>query len=313
MGRAEYGHCVEPIIVIANADAGSADQEELDRGLAVLRGHTAVEVAETSGPSELDSVLQRAGSRRIVVAGGDGSLHAVIDALHRRNDLADSVVGLLPLGTGNDFARTNDILLDVEEAAEVVIGGESRPVDLIVDEVGRVVVNNVHIGAGAQAARRGARWKKRLGSIGVGPLTLGRLGYPIGVVQSALIPPSIRLRVVVDGEVVNDVDDPILMIAIGNGASVGGGAELTPDADPESGTVDVMVSRSVGPLAKIGYFADLIRSEHHDRDDVTYLRGHEVSVSGNEFWASADGEISGPDRSRTWRVIPAAYRLTLPR
>ena len=73
--------------------------------LDVLRAHTSVEVQATGNPGELDGALHRAGSRRIVVAGGDGSLHAVVAALHRRNDLKSAVLGLLPLGTGNDFAR----------------------------------------------------------------------------------------------------------------------------------------------------------------------------------------------------------------
>lgn len=303
---------MEPVVVVANADAGSSDREELARALAVLREHTSVELTETGNPGELDSVLQRAGTRTIVIAGGDGSMHAVVAALHRRNELGDNVLGLLPLGTGNDFARVNEIPLEPEDAARVIVTGSARPVDMLVDELGGVVVNNVHVGAGAQAARFGAGWKEKLGEIGIGPVNLKRLGYPLGVLQAAVNPPSIRIRVDVDGETVADVDEPILMIAIGNGASVGGGAELTPHADPESGSVDVMVSRSISPLAKLGYVLDLARARHPERDDVTYLRGHEVSVTGQEFWASADGELSGPERSRTWRTVPAAYRMVLP-
>ena len=63
-------------------------------------------------PGELDGVLHRAGCRSIVVAGGDGSLHAVITALHRRHELAERTLGLIPLGTGNDFARALEIPLD---------------------------------------------------------------------------------------------------------------------------------------------------------------------------------------------------------
>ena len=303
---------VEPVVVIANSDAGSSDREELDRALAVLREHTSVEVTETGNPGELDSVLQRAGTRTIVVAGGDGSIHAVVAALHRRNELGDNVLGLLPLGTGNDFARANDIPLEPEDAARVIVTGSARPVDLMVDELGGIVVNNVHVGAGAQAARYGSSWKETLGKIGIGPVNLKRLGYPLGVIQSAVNPPSIRIRVDVDGETVADVDEPVLMVAIGNGGSVGGGAELTPDADPESGVLDVMISRSVSPLAKIGYVIDLARARPPERDDVSYLRGREVSVTGQEFWASADGEVSGPERSRTWRTVPGAYRMVLP-
>ena len=304
---------MDPLLVITNADAGTADDEALEAALAILRGSCSVEVQATSKPGELDGVLQRAASRRIVVVGGDGSLHAVIAALHRRHDLDEAVVGLIPMGTGNDFARSLEIPLDVEEAARVIVAGKIRPMDVIVDELGEVVVNNVHVGAGAQASRRGARWKERLGSVGVGKVNLGKLGYPIGALLAAFHPPSVHMHVEVDGEVVTDVDRPVLMVSVGNGAHVGGGTELTPEADPRDGKVDVMISHAVGAAAKIGYAVSLRRGEHHKRDDVQYFRAQQVTVSGDSFWISADGEISGPERQRSWHVEPGAYSFILPR
>ena len=70
------------LLVITNADAGTSDEERLAEALAVLREKASVEVAKTSNPGELDGVLHRAGGRTVVVAGGDGSLHAVVTALH---------------------------------------------------------------------------------------------------------------------------------------------------------------------------------------------------------------------------------------
>ncbi|HEX5089501.1 MAG TPA: diacylglycerol kinase family protein [Nocardioides sp.] len=304
---------MDPLLVITNSAAGTADQESLEKALAILRSHTSVEVQATSNPGELNSALHRAGSRRIVVAGGDGSLHAVVATLYRRNDLKSATLGILPLGTGNDFARSNDIPLQVEEAAHVLVDGIPRPMDLVVDEVGEVVVNNVHAGAGAQASRRGAKWKERLHAVGVGKVNLGRLGYPIGALSAAVNPPYIRVRVEVDGEVLVDLDQPILQVAVGNGAHVGGGTELTPYADPSDGRVDVMVSRAIGPLARFGYGVKLVAGRHPERDDVLYTRGSTVTVAGEEFWCSADGEIYGPERHRSWRVEPAAYSLVVPR
>jgi diacylglycerol kinase (ATP) len=304
---------MDPLLVITNSDAGADGEESLQQALKLLRSHTSVEVQATSNPGELNSALHRAGSRRIIVAGGDGSLHAVIATLYRRNDLKNAVLGILPLGTGNDFARTNDIPLDVEEAAQVLVDGVPRPMDLVVDEVGEIVVNNVHAGAGAQAGRHGAIWKDRLHSIGLGKVNLGKLGYPIGAAMAAVKPPFIRVRVEVDGEAIVDLDQPILMVAVGNGANVGGGTELTPYADPGDGKVDVMVSRAIGPIARVGYGAKLIRGRHVERDDVIYVRGTTVTVTGEEFWCSADGEIYGPERHRSWHVEPAAYSLVVPR
>ena len=299
--------------MIRNAEAGSADEAVLDRALAVLRAGTSVEVAATSDPGELNGVLHRAASRRIVVAGGDGSMHAVVDALHRRHDLQGRVLGLLPLGTGNDFARGRGLPLDPEEAARVVLEGEPTPTDLILDEVGEVVVNHVHVGAGAEAGRRAALWKDRLGAVGVPGFNLKRLGYPVGAALTALDPPAIRVRVEVDGEVLADLDRPVLMVAVGNAPTVGGGTALVPDADPGDGVLDVMISHAVGPIARVGYAARLALRRHPERDDVVVRRGRQVTVAGEEFWCSADGEIYGPERHRTWRVESDAYRMLLPR
>jgi diacylglycerol kinase (ATP) len=298
---------VDPLLLITNSDAGSTDAERVECALEVLRGSTDVEVCATANPGELDGVLHRRGGRRVVVAGGDGSLHAVVAALHRRQELADTVLGLIPLGTGNDFARGAGIPLEPEEAARVLIEGQVRPVDLIVDCVGNIVVNNVHIGVGAQASRKAGKWKDRLGKV-----RLGRVGYPVGALLAAVNPPFVRLDVRVDGEIIADLAHPVLMVAIGNGPTVGGGAEITPEAEPESGKMDVMVSFAVGPIARFGYAARLRRGEHHERDDVRYVRGSTVSVAGQDFYCSADGEVYGPERSRTWRLDPSALRMVLP-
>jgi YegS/Rv2252/BmrU family lipid kinase len=289
--------------MITNAAAGTTDTENIEAALAVLRTQADVEVCATSNPGELDGVLHRRGSRRVVVAGGDGSLHAVVAALHRRQELGDVVLGLIPLGTGNDFARGADIPLDPEESARLVLAGEVRPVDLILDEVGNVVVNNVHIGVGAQASRKAHKWKKRL----------GRAGYAIGALMAAVNPPFVRLRIEVDGEEVADFAHPILMVAVGNGPNIGGGAEVTPRATPEDGKMDVMISFAIGPLARLGYALHFRRGEHHEREDVKYLRATTVSISGQDFYCSADGEVYGPERQRTWRVERAAMRMSLPR
>lgn len=286
-------------LVITNPGAGSGEQAE--SALATLRAHAEVEVRETEGPEDLDAALATADRRVVVAAGGDGTVHAVVAALHRRGSLGSTTVALLPLGTGNDFARGVGLPLSPDAAARVIAAGRTRPMDLVVDEDGRVVVNNVHLGAGAEASRRASGWKERL----------GRPGYLVGALLAAARPPVLRLRVEIDGSIVCH-DDAVLQVAIGNGATVGGGTELVPDAEPGDGLLDVVISTPRSRLALVGYARDLVRGRHHHRADVTRTRGRSVTVSGEEFWCSADGEMSGPVRRRTWRVEPAAYRMVVP-
>ena len=163
-------------------------------------------------------------------------------------------------------------------------------------------MNNVHVGVGAQASHNAKNLKK----------VLGRAGYVLGALKAAVKPPFVRLRIEVDDHVVADFAHPILMVAIGNGSRVGGGAAITPEATPEDGKLDVMVSFSTTLWAKAGYAATFRLGRHQERDDVLYLRANRVSVSGQDFYCSADGELYGPERNRTWHVEPAAFSMPLP-
>jgi diacylglycerol kinase (ATP) len=293
---------VDPVLLITNAEAGSTDADTLEDALAVLRKYTDVEVARTSNPGELDGVLQRRGGRRIVVAGGDGSMHAIVAALHRRNELTKGVLALIPLGTGNDFARGTGIPLDVVEAAEIAVEGEVRPVDLLVNCAGQVVVNAVHFGIGAEAGRQASSWKR----------WLGRAGYPLGALVAGFTHHGIRLRVVADGEVLADLDQRLIQVAIGNGSNVGGGTELAPDASVEDGKADVVVSFATAPWAKLGYTVRLATGSHEERPDVVAARARRISISGQDFYCNADGEIYGPEVNHEWHVEPASFEMALP-
>ncbi len=165
---------------MTNVGAGGADDKTLGAAVALLRESTPVEVCVTDGPDELEDVLDGLGSRRLVVAGGDGSLHGVVAALSRRHQLKQTVLGLIPIGTGNDFARGAGIPLDPEEAARLILTGRIGPIDLVVDDTGDIVVNNVRIGIGAEASREGRRWKERL----------SRLGYAVGALLVVIPTPG---------------------------------------------------------------------------------------------------------------------------
>lgn len=293
---------MDAILLVTNVAAGSADNKSLAAAVAVLETSATVQICVTSHPGELEDVLDGLGSQRLVVAGGDGSLHGVVAALSRRNELKQTVLGLIPVGTGNDFARGAEIPLDPEAAASLVLTGRIGPIDLVIDDAGNVVVNNVRIGIGAEASRRARRWKERM----------GRPGYAIGALLAAFRPPDLRLRIDVDEEVVANPDRPVLDISIGNGATVGGGVPVNPEADPESGQMDVVVSFAVGPTARASYGIDLLRSRHLARKDVVHRRANAVSIAGTPFYISSDGEMSGPTSNRTWRVEQSAFEMTLP-
>ena len=287
------------LLVVTNAAAGSTDDDRVAAAISVLEAAADVRVEQCAEPGDLDRVLDGRDGRTLVVVGGDGSVHTAVDALRRRGELSPGEpLGLVPLGTGNDLARTLDIPLEPADAARALLGGSPRPLDLLVDDQGGVVVNVVHLGVGAEAAEKATGLKDRL----------GRAAYPVGSVLAAAGPTGWHLQVEVDGSVV-EVDGPALMVVVANGRTIGGGAEVAPDAAPDDGLLDVVVATSTGPLARLGFGVALREGEHVERDDVATLRGREVTVSGQHFPLNADGELDGPVESRTWRVEPAAWSL----
>lgn len=293
------------LLAIANSDAGTSSEGLVDTVLATLRDDFDVTLASTSDADDLAATLSDNPDVDIVVVlGGDGSLHAVVAALRAAGRLADVTIGLVPLGTGNDFAATLGLPDDVEAAAQVIITGHTRTIDLIVDGSDNVVVNAAHIGIGAEAAAAARPFKK----------VLGPLGYAVAALITGLKglrTPGAKLHIRVDDEALPR-KSPVIQVAVGNGRFVGGGAALLPQADPSDGQLDVAVSYTDSPMRRIAYARSVRRGDHHRRDDVVYLRGTTVSVVGDALRCTSDGELTDPQREHTWRIEPGALTLHVP-
>ena len=293
-----------PLVLVTNPAAGGTARDAVSAAAAVLGAEAELTVVEAASPADLDALLDRCapGSCGLVVAGGDGSVHQVVAALHRRGRLAaDRPLGLVPLGTGNDLARTLGVPLEPAKAAKAYLTGRPRALDLITDDAGGVVVNVVHLGVGAEAAQRATALKHRLGTA----------AYAVGSVAAGAGTTGWHLRVTVDDAVVH-VDGEALMVAVANGRTIGGGAEVAPHAQPDDGLLDVVVATSTGLLARLGFAVALRDGAHVERDDVTVVRGRTVSVTGDPFPVNADGELDGPATHRTWTVQPGAWSVVTP-
>jgi diacylglycerol kinase (ATP) len=295
---------------LAVVGAAKAEQspDDVATALASLAGHGAVDTCTVDGPDDLREALAGAPDR-VVVLGGDGSVHQAVQALHDLGLATATEVAVVPLGTGNDLARGVGIPLDTTSAARLAVQGRARPVALLEDEDSQVVVNAVHVGVGASAARTAE-------DAAVGKSALGAAAYSVAAVVAGLRARGWHLRVEVDGEVVHDGAEAVLMVTVGIGRTVGGGAPVAPEADPFAGIAQVSVSRATGWAARLGYAAALRRGRHHHRRDVTSRRARsEVTVSvvhGEDFSTDADGEVAGPFRARTWALNRDAWRLVAP-
>ncbi|MET1061927.1 MAG: YegS/Rv2252/BmrU family lipid kinase [Aeromicrobium sp.] len=293
------------LLAIANADAGTSSDEVVEEVVAALRDDFDVELVTTSGPDDLAAALaDRADVDAVLVLGGDGSLHAVVAALHHAGRLADVTIGLVPLGTGNDFAATLGLPDEPLRAAKVLTTGHTRAIDLILDDKDGVVINAAHIGIGAEAAAAARPWKKALGPI----------GYLIGAIVTGLrglTSDGARLTIMVDGKTLPR-KEPVIQVAVGNGRFVGGGAPLLPQADPSDGRLDVSVSYTESPRRRIAYAFSVRRGDHHRRDDVVYLRGTEITVRGDALRCTSDGELTKPSTTHIWKLQAAALTMYVP-
>ncbi|MER5324977.1 diacylglycerol/lipid kinase family protein [Streptosporangium roseum] len=285
------------LLAIYNEEAGGVDDAARTAVMEVLRGGADV-VEVPAGQKDLDEMLDAHPGRDVVVLGGDGSLHVTVAALHRRGELDARTVGLVPLGTGNDFARGLGIPLDPEVAARIVLAGRPHPLDLLVDDEGGIVVNAVHLGVGAEASEQAKPLKP----------ALGRFAYAVGGLLAGVRSPGWRLRVTVDGRPLAE-GRPVLMAGIGNGVTIGGGTPLTPRARPDDGMVDVVAALTTGPVERLVYALRLRRGTHPELRDVVTGRGREVVVEGEPVPVNADGELTGPVTRRRWRVAPGAWRM----
>jgi YegS/Rv2252/BmrU family lipid kinase len=285
-------------VLVVNDDAGSTEAEAVDAAADVLREVGEVDVVRTADRADLDAVLAPDDGRRRVICGGDGSLHLAVERL-RALDRTRTPLGLVPLGTGNDLARGVGLPFDdPAAAARRVRDGVPTAMDLLVDDAGRICVNALHAGVGADASARAAALKDRLSTV----------AYPVGAVLAGVAAEGVRTRIEVDGEVL--IDEDALLVAVTNGTCFGGGAEVCPDARPDDGQLDVLAVTAVGPVARAAFALALNAGEHLDRDDVHVTVGREVTIRGQDLRYVVDGELGdGPEPERTWRVEPGAWQL----
>jgi diacylglycerol kinase family enzyme len=288
-------------VVVANRGAGSSDRAAVTAARDLLAAAGTTEVCETDSPRELDAVVAGLGPRTLVVAGGDGSLHAAVNALYRAGAAATTTVGLIPLGTGNDLARTVGIPRDPVAAASVVRDALAQEQDLLLGPDDQVAVNAVHLGVGAEAVRLGARAKARLGAP----------GFAVGALLAGVRYPGWQLTVEVDGHRMPE-QGRALMVGLSLGRTIGGGAELAPDADPTDGLVDVTVASTTGPWRRLSFAYRLRGGRHVALSDVATAKGTRITVSGDPVRANVDGEVSQPRRDWQWTVLRRGWRLLVP-
>lgn len=239
--------------------------------------------------------MARAGAELVIAAGGDGTVNEVVNGV-----LAvkwDGRVGVVPLGTANDFAAGMEIPSSIPEAFGVAVGGRSVSVD--VGRVNRRYFVNVSTGGfGASATEETPSESKKL---------LGPWAYVItGVKKFAELRPS-RARFESEGETAYEGE--VMLFAVGNGKRTGGGSMLTPRAEFGDGKLDVLIVPGMARMDFLSLVPDLRAGTHVDNPDILYFRTGRLVVESEELLSvNADGE---PLRGREFTYELADRTITL--
>jgi YegS/Rv2252/BmrU family lipid kinase len=230
-----------------------------------------------------------------VVLSGDGLIGAVAHVLRGH---PEAVMGVLPGGRGNDFARVAGIPLDAEEACGVIAHGTPQPVDLG-DVDGATFIGIASLGFDSDANRIANE----------APPQLGSLVYAYGALRALASWKHAAYEVVVDGEARSFSG---WSVACANSKAYGGGMYLAPDADLHDGRLDVVFCEATSKARFLQLLPAIFKGEHVKDPRVHVLRGTEVRVSADRpFTVYADGDPIG-QLPCTVRAVPDAVKVLLP-
>ena len=230
-----------------------------------------------------------------VTLSGDGLIGAVAGALR---DVPGAVLGVLPGGRGNDFARMIGLPLDPAAACDVLAGG--RPVAIDLGAAGeRTFLGVASLGFDSEANR----------IANTAPPQLGRLVYVYGALRALAAWDGARFAVEVDGE---RVEFEGWSVVVANSGFYGGGMHVAPDARLDDGALDVVWLAEASRAGLVRILAKVFRGRHVDEPAVSVRRAAEVTVSADRpFTVYADGDPIG-HLPITMRTVPAAVRVLLP-
>jgi YegS/Rv2252/BmrU family lipid kinase len=263
-----------------------------------LRGHGVA--YHTERTRDIDHVRQLAllaadAGEVAVTLSGDGCVGVVAGALR---DRPGAVMGVLPGGRGNDFARVAGIPLDPLLATAVIANGVERDVDLG-DVGGRPFIGIASLGFDSDANRIANE----------APARLGNLVYAYGAIRALIAWKPARFEVTVDGERRSFTG---WSVAAANSKAYGGGMFLAPDAELDDGALDVVLTEETSKIAFLRGLPSVFKGEHVNRPSVHVLRGAEIHVSADRpFVIYADGDPIG-ELPATIRAVPKAVRVLLP-
>lgn len=212
----------------------------------------------------------------VIILGGDGTLH---DALNAFDDFENNCMGLIPLGTGNDFAAAAGIPDDAVKAAELIIKNTPKPIDYIQFDCGLRSLNAFGMGIDVDVLLRSYAGKNKK-----------RNKYLHALIVSLIKFKSHNFTVKYNGTEEKHFG---LIAAAGNGRQFGGGIKMFPEAVIDDGYMDLIFVDFVSKFKILGAFIKLMRGKVNKIKQATAVRVKEVELipDSADYTIQADGEL----------------------
>ena len=223
------------------------------------------------------SEVVASGADAVALIGGDGTIHLGAQVLAN----SGMPFGVIPAGTGNDFARGLGVpLKDPAAAADLVVAGRTRTIDLAVakDEF----ITTVVAGGFDSLVNKRANamsWPK------------GNARYTVATFIELRTFKPLEYVVTVDDEV---IETKAMLVAVGTGPTYGGGLQICAGAELDDGQLDVTIIQPVSRLTLLQMFPKLSKGTHVGHPAVRTLRGSSVRIESPGITAYGDGEVLGP-------------------
>jgi diacylglycerol kinase (ATP) len=262
-------------------------------------------------PGELGALANRAvedGADLLVVVGGDGTVHEVVNGLLSSATAERVELAVLPRGTGKDFVRSLRIPQNLAGALELARDGRARAVDVgrasytawDGSEIQAYFANFAGAGISGAIARRANRSSKALG---------GRISFFAATLAVFARWSSADITAEIDGV---RRSGQMFEVLVMNGDYAAGGMWVTPEAEPDDGQFDVLLIGDVTKTDFVRTFPKIYRGKHLSHPKIEVLRGRTVQVeSGIPLPIVLDGEQPGTTPVR-FEIVPRALRVRAP-
>ncbi len=223
-----------------------------------------------------EEITDMEGEHTIIAMGGDGTLHDIINGIKNFERFS---LGLIPIGTGNDFARAAGIPTDVEKAAGIISFNSPSTIDYIQLSSGLRSINAVGTGIDVDVLKRTYAGNGK-----------GRSKYLRSLIVSLIKFKSCNFTVRYDGKEETHFG---LIAALGNGIQFGGGIRLFPEAKIDDGLMDMFLIDYISKPKMIGAFIKLMRGKVNEIKEAKAIRTKAATFihKDEKFTIQAEGEL----------------------